>query len=546
MLVFLVCIFLLMSENAFAQFSPGELSKAHQQLEGMNNCLQCHETGKEISGKKCLTCHQEIKTAIDAERGYHFKVSHQQCVACHKEHVGKDARTTLFDKDTFDHNETGFPRTGKHSSMSCADCHTKKNIKDAKVLEIINKSGKQTYLGLAQACASCHHDKHNTTVGTDCKSCHDTKAWSPAAKTFDHSKTDYKLVGKHASVVCSKCHTGLDQKAKDKPLLFTTKNFGDCTPCHASPHSAEFAKQSCSTCHSPEHWKTSRVSGKFNHGMTAFKLVGKHATVACEKCHKGGTKSSPGKSLKLAHNKCIDCHADYHRGEFAAKFNSDCEKCHTPIGFQPATFTLAAHNNARFTLSGAHAATPCEKCHAKGSDGRRSFHFANIRCESCHKDKHGGQFVKEMAAQSCGACHSTEDWFPKSFDHSKTTFALLGKHAHAKCEGCHKTKNVSGIQVAQYKGMSTKCESCHKEIHAGQFVSSGETNCATCHQPQGWKLLIFDHNMQSAFALTSAHKRVECRQCHREERRGETTFVWYKPMSTKCESCHAQGIFGNG
>jgi hypothetical protein len=532
--------------NAFAQFSPGELSKAHQQLEGMNNCLQCHETGKEISGKRCLTCHQEIKTAIDAERGYHFKVSHQQCIACHKEHVGKDAKTTLFDKDRFDHNETGFPRTGKHSSITCADCHTKKNIKDAKVLEIINKSGKQTYLGLAQACASCHHDKHNNTVRTDCKSCHDTKAWSPAAKAFDHSKTDYKLEGKHASVVCSKCHTEFERKEKDKPLLFTTKSFNDCTPCHPSPHSEKFAMRLCNSCHSSEAWNSQRASGKFNHDLTAFKLVGKHAAVSCEKCHKSGTKSSPSKSLRLAHNKCIDCHADYHKGEFVAKFNSDCRRCHTTFGFQPATFTLAAHNTGRFALNGAHAATPCEKCHTNASDGRKVFHFENIKCESCHKDKHGGQFAKEMAGQSCAACHSTIDWFPKSFDHSKTNFALVGKHAQAKCEGCHKSKNVGVVEVTQYRGTPTKCESCHKEVHGRQFAVNSETNCVSCHQPQGWKLLVFDHSTQSVFALTGAHKRVECRLCHREERRGETTFVRYKPMSTKCESCHAQGSFGNG
>jgi hypothetical protein len=58
--------------------------------------------------------------------------------------------------------------------------------------------------------------------------------------------------------------------------------------------------------------------------------------------------------------------------------------------------------------------------------------------------------------------------------------------------------------------------------------------------------LVFDHEKQSTFALTGAHKRVECRQCHREERRGERTFIRFKPMSAKCESCHAQGSIGNG
>ena len=35
-------------ENAVAQFSPGDLARAHEKLEGMNHCADCHEVGKEI------------------------------------------------------------------------------------------------------------------------------------------------------------------------------------------------------------------------------------------------------------------------------------------------------------------------------------------------------------------------------------------------------------------------------------------------------------------------------------------------------------------
>ena len=532
---------------ACAQFSPGDLSKAHQHLEGMGNCLQCHESGNEISGAKCLTCHQEIKASLDAKRGYHFKISNQQCVACHKEHLGREAQTMLFDKNTFDHSQTGFGRTGKHATTACEDCHAKKNITNARILEIVSKQNRQTFLGLSQACVSCHPDRHNGTVGVDCKRCHDTKSFSPVSASFDHAKTKLRLSGKHATLACNKCHTTLEQKVKGKPLLFVTKDFGDCSPCHVSPHSVNFVKaQPCGSCHSPENWKTGKQSGKFNHDLTQFKLVGRHALVACEQCHKEGARSSLGGALKLAHNRCVDCHSDYHRGEFAVEFQNDCAKCHTASGFKPSTFTVLEHNAGRFPLRGAHLATPCEKCHAVGGDGRKPFRFSNIRCEACHKDKHGGQFARDMATQSCAACHSTDDWFPKSFDHSKTSFALVGKHATAECKNCHKVKHVGGVEIALYRGTTTKCESCHKEVHAGQFATNGGTECASCHTPMGWKMLVFNHEKQSAFVLTGAHKRIECRRCHKEERRGETSFIRYKPLSTKCESCHAQGTFGNG
>ncbi|MEO8168320.1 MAG: cytochrome c3 family protein [bacterium] len=516
----------------------------HQQLEGMNNCLQCHETGKEISGKKCLTCHKEIKSALDEKRGFHYKKSSQECIACHKEHLGKNAKTTLFNENTFDHGETGFPRIGKHVSAQCRDCHSKKNIKDARVLAIVNSTGRETYLGLDQQCLSCHADKHNNTVGKDCSKCHSVFAWSPPAG-FNHTQTKFALRGKHSTIACSKCHTDLVKKEKNKPVLFATEKFSDCTPCHTSPHSKGFSAKECSSCHTPDGWNQQAGSDKFNHDQTSFRLVGRHAGVACAKCHGSGAKMGKP-SLKLAHNKCIDCHSDYHQGEFKTRYNGDCEKCHTPYGFQPATFTLAMHASGRFALSGAHVATPCEKCHVRNNDGRREFDFTKIRCESCHTDKHGGQFTREMKEQSCAACHSTEDWSPKDFDHARTGFVLEGKHVSTKCERCHISQKIAGADVVQYKGTKTKCESCHEEIHAGQFKSNGETDCKKCHQPAGWKTLSFDHNTQSAFMLTGAHKRVECRQCHREERQGNKTFVRFKPLSAKCESCHAQGGMGNG
>lgn len=532
------------ARGSFAQFSPGELSRAHRQLEGMNNCLQCHETGKEISGRKCLTCHNEIRSALERKRGFHFNVSSQPCVSCHKEHLGRDAQTVVFDRTTFDHARTGFVRTGKHGTIRCEECHTTKLLQDAAVKALVQKTGRETFLGLGTACINCHEDRHAKTVRTECQSCHSTSAWSPAP-TFDHSQTDFALTGKHATVVCSKCHTSLERKETGRPVLFATKSFGDCAPCHASPHSASFSQQSCRSCHSTEGWNVRTSAGRFNHDLTAFPLVGKHAVVACEKCHKTGTSRS-GSSLKLAHNACRDCHVDPHRGDFLVRFNSRCESCHTPFGFVPATFTVAAHGSARFPLTGAHAAVLCEDCHVRGDDGRRVFRFVDVRCEVCHRDRHGGQFAQEMKERSCDACHSTTDWRPETFDHAKTKFPLGGKHASVTCAACHRVKKVGGFDVAQYKGTDMRCESCHEDRHVSQFAINGSTDCGRCHQAQGWTNLLFDHNTQSTFALTGAHVRVPCRQCHREERRGGTTFVRFKPMRSTCESCHAPGSIRNG
>jgi hypothetical protein len=527
---------LLLASTARGQFSPGELSQAHQQLEGIQHCGQCHEVGSEISGKKCLTCHTEIGTGLETQRGFHFTVSSKKCIACHKEHLGRDAQTVLFDKGTFDHTMTGFERTGKHATIRCEDCHARKNFKSPEVLTMVARANRATYLGLNSACISCHNDRHRGTVGVECQSCHTSSAWSPASR-FDHTKTEFRLAGKHASVQCSKCHKRSSQSDKDRLFNLATEDYQDCTPCHSSPHNQKFAQQSCASCHSPQDWRV-MWRQQFDHNLTSFKLVGRHAMLLCQQCHKGATKTSFANAFKIAHAQCVDCHADYHRGEFSKKYGNDCQKCHTQWTFQQSTFPLTAHNETRFPLTGAHAATLCAKCHAATQDGRWSFHFLGLQCETCHKDNHGGQFGSSTNGGGCDRCHTTEDWHVRRFDHSKTRFTLDGKHAVTQCQDCHKRTRSSGTEVVQYRGLNTECESCHREVHAGQFAVNGASQCQSCHTPQKWTLLVFDHNVQSTFRLTGAHKKVPCRECHHEEKQGGATFVRFKPVPSKCETCH--------
>jgi hypothetical protein len=149
-----------------------------------------------------------------------------------------------------------------------------------------------------------------------------------------------------------------------------------------------------------------------------------------------------------------------------------------------------------------------------------------------------------MGEAGCTKCHSTDEWKNTTFDHSVTSFALAGKHQAVSCSNCHKPGTKSNM--VEYKGVSTKCESCHADPHTKQFAANGATNCTACHTPNGWTLLVFDHEKQSSFSLTGAHKKVSCRSCHREEQIGNKTTIRYKPLSSRCESCHAQKEMKNG
>src|SRR5581483_9768063 len=80
--------------TASAQISPGPLSRAHQQLEGVTKCASCHDFGHGSRSFKCLECHAEIRRRVEAHAGYHgraYKVTAEQadCARCHMEHNGQ-------------------------------------------------------------------------------------------------------------------------------------------------------------------------------------------------------------------------------------------------------------------------------------------------------------------------------------------------------------------------------------------------------------------------------------------------------------------------
>lgn len=532
-----IVLSILITDVAYAQFSPGELSRAHEQLEGTTNCTQCHEVGKEISGGKCLNCHLEIKQQLDLKRGFHFHTSTARCVTCHKEHLGKSSHTYIFNATTFDHAQTGFGLSGGHAKIRCERCHTLKNITNEIMKKKLSESPHETYLGLSQTCNSCHKDVHKGRFKTDCFSCHTITAWKPATK-FNHSTAAFKLEGKHAKVVCSDCHTSL--AANTKSLVeFMTKNFADCTPCHSTPHGEKFSGKQCKSCHTTESWKRAMKTG-FDHTLTAFRLKGKHESVKCEQCHRPVKKGKSSKRLRIAHERCTDCHSDKHDGEFSKTYKNDCSVCHNESGFTPSLFTLEKHDETRFKMKGAHAAVLCSSCHKDSAKKTMTFHFENIRCETCHKDPHEGSYTRENKQLQCETCHSTKGWKEITFDHSKTEFILAGKHAIVPCSKCHTAKSEK--QAVLFSSLELRCESCHKDAHNKQFIVNNATDCASCHKPDGWKILIFNHETQSSFSLKGGHARVDCQACHRVEKISATSvtdeFIRYKPVSRECKSCH--------
>jgi hypothetical protein len=146
---------------------------------------------------------------------------------------------------------------------------------------------------------------------------------------------------------------------------------------------------------------------------------------------------------------------------------------------------------------------------------------------------------------ACEACHSTESWEEFSrFDHSQTAFPLRGAHQATKCIGCHKPPDPKlGLSHADFKAAPAKCEACHADVHGLQFAKGGITPCAECHDSTQWKPSRFDHDKQTPFALEGAHRRADCKRCHKLNRtvNGEAV-LFYRPTPKECAACHAPDV----
>ncbi len=473
----------------------------------------------------CTTCHQDKH---DGRLG-------PNCLQCHNYNDWKTVNVS-----EFDHSRTRYPLTGLHVQVACAKCHTP------------GPDNQPRYAGIAfSKCSDCHSDPHHGSFPQGCRACHNTGGWKRVqtgalSANFDHSKTQFPLLGKHAFVECVRCHAGGDFK---KPVAFQK-----CMDCHKpDPHQGQFAKRTeggeCASCHTVDGFKPSKFTVK-DHATTAYPLEGKHATVGCDQCHVPRGKDTLFK-IKFQH--CTDCHSDQHAGQFAvAPYFNACERCHTLDGYRPSTFTLAEHNKTRFLLTGGHVATSCGDCHKVNADlkpkSTATYRWQRLACTSCHADPHKGQFqdrMKQLKADGtpvgCETCHSTESWHELvRFDHSKTAFPLVGAHRATACIDCHKPPNMEArLANVDFKSAPTKCEDCHEEIHGNQFARGGVTSCAECHDTARWKPSLFDHDKRTFFPLKGVHRNVRCEGCHKLTRVVEgKTVLFYKPTPKECAACH--------
>jgi hypothetical protein len=509
-------------------------------LEGKHTsvaCDKCHTPAHMIPANKALIKMKDLSKSyfgqstdcIPCHTDPHKGQLGNECTKCHNVQSWKAAKD-------FDHSKTRYPLTGLHIKVPCEKCHKAET-----------PGGSVRYRDMKfDVCSACHIDPHKGEFKKACDACHTTSSWKTMLPgyDFDHSKTKYPLVGKHAQVPCSKCHLNDDFKAQ--------LTFANCNDCHKpDPHTGQFEarakKGECAECHNLEGWKPS-LFGVKEHDSSRYALKGKHIKVDCAKCHIPAGKDT---IYKVKFEQCTDCHKDPHDNQFAkAPYSNRCEPCHTVQDFHRTTFTVAKHRDTRFVLTGAHSAVACGDCHKVGGAGRTDkvlpFHWEDQTCTACHKDPHKGEFNDRMAKKrangtplGCEACHTVKSWADiNGFDHSKTKFPLLGAHRTVACADCHKPTTA---YESRFKGTPQECEACHNDAHDGQFLAKdSKTHCGDCHNAQRWVPSTFDHD-RTHMPLTGGHAHVPCAKCHIQTKRlAQKVIVIYKNTPVKCVDCHGK------
>ncbi len=481
---------------------------------GQATCDSCHNGGVEISREcsscharplghldgACETCHTPVGWSASALSDVmvgpgipHGVVAIEDCTVCHDpgglnwpaptDHVAYSSAQCSVCHDlaepvamTWDTAKVEHALEGEHAQASCVQCH---------------QDG--AFQGTPQECASCHadDDAHAGEMGPLCAECHIPSGWALAK--IDHATTAFPLQGQHLSVACQDCH-------QDGVYQGTPQ---DCWSCHQADdaHSGQLG-QDCVECHTFQGWQ----GATFDHGLTAYPLRGEHKQAACVDCHSGNQYGGTPQD-------CWSCHQadDAH----SVQLGQDCAQCHTPKGWQGATFD---HSLTAYPLRGEHKQAACASCHP-GSQ----YTGTPQNCYACHgtDDNHNGQF-----GQACEQCHVPRGWQAVTFDHG-SAYPLTGKHAQVACASCHPGN--------QYAGTPQNCVACHQanDKHNGQFGQ----NCAQCHTPNGWQGATFDHG-STAYPLTGRHGQVACVSCHPGGQ--------YAGTPQSCVACHGADDKHNG
>ncbi|MCK6575071.1 hypothetical protein L6V77_28705 [Myxococcota bacterium] len=284
----------------------------------------------------------------------------------------------------------------------------------------------------------------------------------------------------------------------------------------------------------------------------------------CAACHPEGADAE----TKSVSTLCLECHDEIRlqRRDPTGLHSrlgdvADCMRCHSehigahaeithvdPRSFphDAVGFALASHEKTRDGR-----AFECQDCHATTLT-----RFDATGCVECHRRDAPDLMRAHEAAfgDRCLACHDGVDRFARgAFDHTKTGFALEGRHVQTGCEFCHRdVRDAAGFARAE-----PACATCH-EAPASHATEGYGTTCGECHGTADWTAtdlknhrFPLDHGAASPSPCKTCHpvsnRAYTCYGCHEHtearmlrKHRGEAGIRTAAELSA-CARCHPTG-----
>jgi hypothetical protein len=261
------------------------------------------------------------------------------------------------------------------------------------------------------------------------------------------------------------------------------------------------------------------------HEATAFRLEGRHLTVACASCHINGQYQGTPAT-------CYACHWVRRKDDrYQTRLGTQCEQCHQPVSWTAVRWQHASATGV--ALNASHRSLGCVSCHKDAS-----FNRGMVVCASCHRKDYDATRSPNHAAAgfsvNCESCHRPGDatWrtgVAGDFNHN-AVFPLQGIHATVACTTCHRNN--------LYKGTGRECVSCHQADYnatktPNHLAAGFSTACESCHRPtdaqwRGGGGTAFNHN--AVFQLVGVHAAQACASCHRND--------VFKGTARECVGCH--------
>jgi hypothetical protein len=430
------------------------------------------------------------------------------CGDCHG-----SAGWDVIDLSKFDHQQTGFQLKGAHMVQNCSQCHLGETI-----------AQKHDFQLIADDCASCHLDIHETTLGNDCSACHNSDAWTVTQRSFDHKATLFPLFGAHRFADCQDCH-------QFEPVVNFDYSSVDCYSCHQQDyeqstnpnHIAVRFNADCSQCHAVQQ---STWISSFDHDLTIFPLAGLHKSVDCSGCHadENYTISSD----------CYDCHQqDYTQttdpNHISVNISTDCKECHTEQ--LPLWASSFDHDLTVFPLLGLHKPVDCTGCHVDPNSS------PSLDCNGCHlQDFETTQTPDHSTynypAEDCNACHSEFGWIPHTFMHDLTY----------SCGTCHQPDYDTAVDPphTSASGFTLDCDLCHSSTTTWDGAvfdhSNATSGCVTCHLSDYQGASDPPHSEETGFSES-------CEQCHNSTTTWDGATFSHEDITTACNTCHMNDFY---